>query len=128
MCRIAMPNAVPPITTNCETPTPVITWDPSTHPILAGFSIWTNETGGPPQKRVDLPCQWIDLDENGTAETRRCPGPDIWYPLQRAGDFTAFTAYEVRITAYTSTGLVSDLSDPLAYCPRKLCVKPGPCN
>jgi hypothetical protein len=112
----------------CETPTPVLTWDQSKHPKLAGYSIWTNEVGGVAQKDVDLPCEWLDYDEDGTSETRQCRGADVWYPLQRARNFDPGKAYEVRVTAYTSDGFVSEFSDPLIYCPRPLCAKPGPCS
>lgn len=120
--------ALPATSGPCESPTPVLTWDQSTHALLAGYSIWRNEIGGTPQKAVDLPCERFDMDEDGTAETRACRGPDLWYPLQRAADFAPGTAYEIRITAYTSTGLVSPLSEPLLYCPRAICAKPGPCS
>jgi hypothetical protein len=113
----------------CETPTPVVTWDPVPDVDLAGYSIFYNETGGVPQKIRDLPCEMRDTNDDGIAETRVCLGPDLWLALQREGNFVPGTAYEFRVKAYDAEGHVSvNFSNVLNVCFRPLCVKPGPCN
>ena len=112
--------------TPCETPTPVLTWDPVPDADVAGYSIWYNEPGGTPQKLRDLPCEMHGV---GADAVRMCRGPDIWTPLQREHDFTPGVAYEFRVKAYDVAGNESlEWSNVVPVCFRPLCVRPGPCS
>ena len=129
--RVCNPNVVPPITTACETPTPVITWDQVPDSDLKGYTIYYAEADGVPQLMRDINCVWDDRSDppDGVKETRTCIGPDVWLALQREGTFTPFTAYTFWLKAIDTTGNRSlAFSDPLPMCFRPICVKPGPCN
>ena len=111
------------------TPTPTASWTQNADADLAGYSLWYREPGGTFQKLRDFPCEWWDLDEDGTVDTRWCRGPDLSMPLQRYCSACApFTLYEFSVKASDLGGQVSGSSAAISVCFSPICARPGPCN
>lgn len=120
---------IPPVSP-CATPTPTISWDQITNADLAGYDVYEREPGAPFQFLVRLPCEWNDLDMNGTAESRFCRGPDLGAALQRYCPWCApYTLHEFAVIAYDTAGNQSqNFSNVLSVCFSPICARPGPCN
>lgn len=114
----------------CATPTPTFRWDAVPDADLAKHELYVNEPGGVPQKLVDLPCTFLDLDEDGIADMRFCRGVDLDIPVQRyCPACQPFLDYEFRVKACDITGLCSVAFSNVDHaCFSPLCVAPGPCN
>jgi len=128
---IPLPTCTVPVTvTPCATPTPVISWDHVPDADLAGYDIYENEPGFPRQLLVRQPCEWSDLDEDGTLEFRFCRGPDLDAAIQRYCPWcTPYTEHEFAVTAYNTAGNSSAaFSNVVSICFPPICTFPGPCS
>ena len=115
----------------CATPTPIVRWDQVVDSDLAGYSLYFRDTGGAGYSWLgDLPCVWLDLDEDGIDETRFCLGADFGIPLQRWCPMCApYQSYEFVVKAYdTAYNLSVDYSNSVEVCFSPICVAPGPCS
>jgi hypothetical protein len=114
----------------CATPTPTFQWDQVADLDLAGYSLYYNEPGGVPQLLVDLPCEWYDVNQDGTPDTRACRGADFGIPAQRyCQSCQPFTDYEFRVKAYDIEGTRSIGFSTIDHaCFSPLCVGTGPCD
>ena len=109
--RTCKPNAIPPITTDCATPTPVLSWDPLDDPVLAGYELWMREDGEPFVLASWLPCIWWDsdpTDANTTLDMRGCRGGDFPISAQVAcPTCQPYQLYEFCVKARNLVGLSS---------------------
>jgi hypothetical protein len=125
-----LPTCSATITTNCATPTPVLSWDrtpddlTTTPPsIIAGYKLYACFPGGTPQLVRDYP-YWLEDD----GVTKRFYGVDIPVPIQRVTS-TEFQDVEYRVKAYDTAGRVSqNYSNVITLCPSHVWVKPEPYN
>lgn len=101
-----LPTCTEPITVSpCASPTPMLAWDKFSNSNLSGYDLYYRESGGAFQLLKKLPCQWLDLDADGSYETRFCRGVNLPIPLQRVcPSCLPFNEYEFAITAYDFDG------------------------
>jgi hypothetical protein len=113
-----------------ETPTPVLRWDAVANADLAGYSLFYREVGGTFQKLRDFPCEWYDLDNDGTNVVRFCRGADLGVPLQRyCPSCVPGTLYEFSAKAYNLSGMSSaTYSNVVSVCFSPVCERGLPCN
>ena len=114
----------------CATPTPTFQWDQVADLDLAKYQLYYNEPGGVPQLLVEFPCEWHDLDMDGTFETRFCRGADIPIPMQRyCPSCQPLIDYEFRVKACDLAGNCSAAFSNMDHaCFSPICTAPGPCN
>jgi hypothetical protein len=114
----------------CASPTPTLKWDQVSTTHLSGYDIYEREPGGPWGLLARIPCEWNDLDMNGTEETRFCRGPDLDFVVQRYCDWCLpYTQHDFAVTAYDDLGNSSpSFSNSVSICFSPICTFPGPCN
>jgi hypothetical protein len=120
-----------PQVTPCASPTPTIQWDQNVDFDLAGYDLfWRVAGSGSFGLLQRFPCDFDDLDGDGTLETRWCRGADFAVPLQRyCPGCQPGQDYEFAVTAYDSSGLTSlAYSNVVSVCFSPICAAPGPCN
>lgn len=127
---VPLPTCGNPPVSPCASPTPTISWDQVTDLDLGGYDIYQREPGLPLQLLQRIPCDWNDLDQDGTPESRFCRGPDLSLPLQRYCPTCApFTVHEFAVMAYDTAGNQSaNFSNVVSICFSPICTRPGPCN
>lgn len=128
---IPLPTCTEPVTvTPCATPTPTLAWDQVPDADLAGHDLYEREPGAPFQLMVRIPCEWEDVDENGTGDVRYCKGIDLDAAVQRYCPWcTPYTLHEFAVTAYDTAGNSSPaFSNVVSICFSPICVAPGPCS
>ena len=120
------------VTVNCATPTPVIRWDAVVGADLAGYRLYIRDNGGPLVRVAELPCEWLDLNDDGVFDTRICRGVDFGIPIQRhCATCAPISLYEFSVKAYDLFGVESvAYSDAISVCMPPVCdvVGRGVCN
>ena len=119
-----------------RTPTPVVMWDTVNEATVIGYTVYYNEPGGTPQLSVDIPCEWLDMDNDDTvAEFKWCRGVNFGLALQKAmPSLLPLTLYEIRVKAYDARMVRSaNYSNIVTVCMSAVCSSTArgvhtPCN
>lgn len=94
--------------------TPTLLWDQVDSDVLAGYTLYYRENGGPLIVLTDLLCEWETLDDEGLYKLRHCRGGEFDIPVQRycpacaplhEYEFTvkALDLFDARSTSYAAT-------------------------
>lgn len=92
----------------CASPTPTLKWDAVPDLDIAGYDLYQRDPGGPFVLVQRIACEWLDLDEDGTPETRFCKGVDFDLAIQKVCPACApNTEHEFAVLAYDTAGNTS---------------------
>jgi len=103
MSCVPTPTCTATLTTDCATPTPVVTWSAATDDVgVVGYALYARETGTTQWTlNASMPgIQYFDEDAGSPLGPLWCQGVSVGVPLQRYFEMLPNVSYDIAVKAY----------------------------